>query len=63
MPVVISRDTAEYLTIIMGQVAFGNPVRRRLAAYELSRALGNTRLETSINCFENAAWDISQKKK
>jgi hypothetical protein len=48
--VVISQPTAEYLTILAGQVQWGDRERRRLACYEL----GCVKLINSLDCFQKS---------
>lgn len=56
--VIISWETAEYLSILAGQVNWGNPKRRRGANHEIGFAMQGHQMTTSLDCFT----DQSKKK-
>jgi len=50
--IIISRKTAEFLMILIGQNSWGNQKRRAEAAWELAQALGTEKMTTSSDCFD-----------
>lgn len=47
----ISFETAEYLSILVGQNVWGNEKRRGKAANELAKAMGARPMTNSLECF------------
>ena len=50
--VVIDFETAEYLSVLIGQTNWGNQKRRREAGTKLAAALGSRPLVTAVDCFK-----------
>lgn len=61
--IVISFSTAEYLSCLSGQIPWGNQKRRGAACYELGMAMEGQIKTTSLECFQDATWEIITKKK
>jgi hypothetical protein len=53
LQITISLETAEYLSVLVGQTNWGNKIRRRRACADLADALGNNRLVNSFECFDD----------
>jgi hypothetical protein len=63
IPISITWETAEYLACLIGQVPWGNEVRRSKAAKNLSEAMGKRKMSGSTDCFNDAGWIITSQKK
>ena len=50
--VTISFETAEYLSVLMGQNNWGNQERRGRAAHELGHAMQGRQMTRSLECFQ-----------
>jgi hypothetical protein len=61
--IVISWQTAEYFSCLSGQIPWGNQRRRGNACAELGEAMHGQISTSSIECFQDATWDIITKKK
>jgi hypothetical protein len=57
--IIISWETAEYLSILGGQVNWGNQKRRAAANSEIGIAMEGHQMTTSLDCFT----DQSKKNK
>lgn len=55
--IIISWETAEYLSILGGQTNWGNQKRRAAANHEIGVAMEGHQMTTSLECFSD------QKKK
>lgn len=55
--IIISWETAEYLSVLGGQVNWGNQKRRAAANHELGQAMSGHQMTESLECFSD------QKKK
>jgi len=49
--IIISWETAEYLSILGGQVNWGNQKRRAAANAEIGQAMTGHPMTTSLDCF------------
>ncbi len=58
--VIISWETAEYLSILGGQTNWGNQKRRAKANHEIGVAMEGHQMTTSLDCFEG---QINKEKK
>lgn len=61
--VAIDWQTAEYLACLSGQVPWGNQRRRGRACEDLGFAMHGRRMHGSLECFQEATWDIITKKR
>lgn len=61
--VMLDFKTMEYMSVIAGQVPFGNEKRRNVAVADLAKAIGKRSMITSTECFENAQWTVIVQKK
>lgn len=59
----LDRRTLEYLTVLIGQIPFGNEQRRREACADLAAATASEPLVTARECFECADWVITCQRK
>lgn len=50
--VTISFETAEYLSVMVGQNLWGNPERRRKACHDLGFAMQGRQMTRSLECFQ-----------
>jgi hypothetical protein len=53
-PVTIDFETAEFLSILVGQTNWGNQERRARAGAKLAAALGTRKLVNSAECFKSS---------
>jgi hypothetical protein len=61
--VIISWETAEYLSVLIGQVPLGNQKRRSAAAADICNSMMGRRCETTLECFQDASWEITSVPK
>lgn len=59
----ISWETIEFCAAMLGQIQWGNVKRRSAACADLGKAMGNRQMTTSLECFQNAPWEVTVKRK